>query len=59
VIGIGIAVFALTAVDSALATHRLWLYLLGSMMTMILGVQLFTSWIIITLLADLRERGIE
>jgi hypothetical protein len=36
--------------------ERLWMYLLGSAMMILIGVQLVVFWIIIRVLDDLRQR---
>lgn len=56
--GIGVAVVSLLLGVKGWEITRLWFYLLGSAMMILVGVQLVTSWIILRVLDDLGRRNL-
>ena len=56
IIGVALGAVSLGLSLGGWAMERLWMYLLGSAMTILIGVQLVVFWIIIRVLDDLRQR---
>lgn len=56
VVGGLLAVASLVLGQEAWSVQRLWLYLLGSAMAVLMGVQLMTSWLLLRVLEDLSQR---
>lgn len=56
VIGLGIAVVSLALGITGWEIERLWLYLLGSAMFMLTGMQLLIYWILMRVLEELSQR---
>jgi hypothetical protein len=56
VIGLGIAVVSLALGVTGWEVERLWLYLLGSAMFMLTGMQLMIYWILMRVLEELSQR---
>ncbi len=57
-VGLGIGVTAVTLGISGWDISRLWLYLLGSAMFILMGVQLIIYWILMRVLESLSQREI-
>ncbi len=58
VVGMGIGITAVTLGISGWDISRLWLYLLGSAMFILMGVQLIIYWILMRVLENLSQREI-
>jgi hypothetical protein len=56
VVGVAVGAVSLALSLGGWAIERLWMYLLGSAMMALIGVQLVVFWIIIRVLDDLRQR---
>ena len=56
VVGVAVGATSLGLSLDGWAIERLWMYLLGSAMMALIGVQLVVFWIIIRVLDDLRQR---
>jgi glycosyltransferase involved in cell wall biosynthesis len=56
--GLGIGIAAATLGNSGWDITRLWLYLLGSAMSILMGVQLIIYWILMRVLENLSQREI-
>jgi len=54
--GVGIAAVALTLGLRGWDVARLWLYLVGSALFILVGVQLVISWVLVAILDDLSQR---
>ena len=59
VVGIAVAIASMTLGISGWAIERIWLYLLGSAMLILIGVQLIIGWIVMRVLDDLSKRSID
>ncbi len=57
-IGLGIGIFSLVSGISNQGIERLWLYLVGSAMAILVGVQLMINWILLRVLEDLGRREV-
>ena len=55
--GIAVAIASMSLGISGWAIERIWLYLLGSAMSILVGVQLIIGWIVMRVLDDLSERS--
>ncbi|MEM7331077.1 MAG: glycosyltransferase family 2 protein [Chloroflexota bacterium] len=55
-IGLGIGIFSLVSGISNQGIERLWLYLVGSAMAILVGVQLMINWVLLRVLEDLGRR---
>lgn len=55
-LGVGLGVGSLILGINGWAVGRLWLYLLGSAMFMLIGLQLIISWILLRVLDELSQR---
>ncbi|KAA3661570.1 MAG: glycosyltransferase family 2 protein [Chloroflexi bacterium] len=59
VIGLVVGIVSvITGISSTGGIERLWLYMLGSAMMILVGVQLVISWILLRVLEDLGEREV-
>jgi sterol desaturase/sphingolipid hydroxylase (fatty acid hydroxylase superfamily) len=58
-IGLGIGVVSLVLGTNGWDMNRLWLYMLGSAMFILVGVQLMISWLVMRVLEDLSQREIQ
>lgn len=56
--GIGLAATSLALGVSGWEISRIWLYLLGSAMMILVGVQLSTSWLLVRVLDEISQREI-
>jgi hypothetical protein len=57
-LGFGLGIASLALSFSGWEVNRVWLYLLGSAMFTLVGVQLMISWLLIRVLAELSQRDI-
>ena len=58
VIGLVVGIVSVASGISSGGIERLWLYMLGSAMMILVGVQLIISWILLRVLEDLGEREV-
>lgn len=56
-VGLGIAIASMTLGISGWAIERIWLYLLGSAMLILIGIQLIIGWTVMQVLHDLSKRS--
>jgi len=57
--GLGLASISLALGVTGWEISRLWLYLLGSAMLILIGVQLMIYWILVQVLAELSQRDVQ
>lgn len=58
IVGLAIGIGSLVLGISSTGIERLWLYLLGSAMLILVGVQLMINWILLRVLEDLGQREV-
>lgn len=58
IVGLAIGIFSLVSGIGSSGIERLWLYLVGSAMAILVGVQLMINWILLRVLEDLGRREV-